>query len=269
MRFCCLGSGSRGNAAVVEHGDTSVLVDCGFSSSSLKSRLLRAGFSSLPVLPQHAVSLTSRAPPLHVPELNAILITHEHSDHITALPNLEAAGAKIHMTAGTAKALNFTGAHILKPGEWFSLGDLQILPLVVPHDAGEPVQFIFGDGARLFAMLTDLGHITPAIYSACAELDAVMIECNYAADLLAANSRYPPQVKSRISGKYGHLSNDEAAAFISCLESPRLRHVVAAHLSANNNTEARVRRCMEAVCSPKKVTVASQKNGTDWIAIGD
>ena len=253
---------------MVEHGDTSLLIDCGFSSTSLRSRLLGAGFSSLPAMPKSRLT-SLKATPLHVPELNGVLITHEHSDHITSLNNLSAAGAKIYMTGGTAKALDFSGATLMTSGEWLTLGDIQVLPMTVPHDAGEPVQFIFGDGARRFAMLTDLGHITPAIYEACKELDAIMIECNYSVEMLSKNRDYPQKVKDRISGKYGHLSNEDAAEFISWAESPRLRHIVAAHLSMHNNTEERVRACLEPLSSMKKLTIASQKSGTGWIEIGD
>ncbi|MGI9296921.1 MAG: MBL fold metallo-hydrolase [Gammaproteobacteria bacterium] len=244
MRFCCLGSGSRGNAFVVEYGATTLLVDCGFKPSDLRRRLAR-----------HFIALS---------EIDAVLIGHEHGDHTAGLESLAAAGIAAYMTSGTARALNFRGARTVRSGDPLHIGDLHIAPVTVPHDAGEPVQFVFGGRLGIF---TDLGHITPAVRNACRGLRAMIIECNYAADMLAANNRYPARLKKRIAGKYGHLENDAAAELVARVDSARLRYVVAAHLSEHNNAEARVRKTLSRACDSQKITVADQKNGSEWIAV--
>ncbi|MGI9306999.1 MAG: MBL fold metallo-hydrolase [Gammaproteobacteria bacterium] len=250
MRFCCLGSGSRGNGFVAEHGATTLLVDCGFNFSSLVRRL-KLRF-------------------LEAAEISAVLVSHEHRDHadVRGLEKLRAAsGAEIYMTAGTARELNIRGAREIQSGASFAVGDLQILPVTVPHNASEPVQFVVGDGTRRLGIFTDLGHITPAVRNACGELGAIMIECNYSAPLLAANNNYPPHVKDRIAGKYGHLENNTAAAFVGEIKTARLRHVVAVHLSANNNTAALAHEALEKSCEARAIKIAGQETGLDWIRI--
>lgn len=244
MRFCCLGSGSRGNAFVVEHGATTLLVDCGFSASRLQRRLH-----------EHFVNIA---------EINAVLIGHEHGDHTAGLASLAAANIPAYMTSGTARALKFRGAHIIRSGESFDIGDLHIAPITVPHDAAEPVHFVINERLGIF---TDMGHITPVVRDACRELDTLIIECNYAAELLAANTRYPEQVKKRIAGKYGHLENTTAAALVADVDSARLRNVVATHLSAENNTESRVREALSRACNASKITIADQQNGCEWMSV--
>lgn len=249
MRFCCLGSGSRGNAFVVEHGNTTVLIDCGFSGAGLVRRLARRF--------------------LDVAEINAVLVTHEHRDHISGLCKLLAASkAEVHMTSGTAQALCMErNWRRIEPGRPFTLGDLHVSPVTVPHDANEPVQFVFDDGERQLGIFTDLGHVTPAIHNACRKLRALIVECNYSARLLAANTRYPAHIKKRIAGAYGHLENAGAAALVAHIGGGRLQHIVAAHLSANNNTAALAHEALAAVCPGNKITVATQNNGTEWMTI--
>ena len=240
MRFCCLGSGSRGNAFLVEHRATTLLVECGFSPSELRRRLGRYF-----VNPR---------------EIDAVLIGHEHRDHSAAVESLAADGIAIYMTAGTARALNFNGTQTIKSGTPFHIGDMDIFPITVPHDAEEPVQFVFNGRLGIF---TDLGHITNAVRNACQNLEALVVECNYDAKILAANRRYPARIKERIRGKYGHLENGAAAALVKSVESPLLRHVVAAHISENNNAESSIRRALARVCDEKKITITDQRHGSD------
>ena len=250
MRFCCLGSGSRGNGFVAEHGETTLLIDCGFSFTSLCRRLAR-----------HS---------LEISHINAVLVGHEHGDHanIGALEKLRAAGGvDFYMSAGTAQKINFSGAHKIKSGVPFAVGGMQISPVTVPHNACEPVQFVIDDGARRLGIFTDLGHITKAVLDASGGLGAVVVECNYDASMLAANGNYPAHIKERIAGKYGHLENGAAANFIAAIQSPRLAHIVAAHLSAENNNETLVLKALAAAGGGRKITIAGQENGMEWSSI--
>lgn len=247
MRFCCLGSGSRGNAFVVEHGATTVLIDCGFSIRELTRRLNRNY--------------------LNTADIDALLISHEHKDHTVAVVPLAKLGIPVYMTTGTARQCSFGKAHAVISGISFTIGGLQILPITVPHDAAEPVQFIVDDGVHRLGVFSDLGYITPVVRDACKNLDAIMIECNYSAPLLAKNEDYPEVIKQRIVGQHGHLDNIMAAEFIAELGVARLQHIVAVHLSENNNTELLVREAFAAVGCTDKLTVAGQKNGTDWLTL--
>ena len=248
MRFCCLGSGSRGNAFVVEHGGTTILIDCGFSGTGLARRLARRF--------------------LDASEINAVLVTHEHRDHVSGLSKLLATGkTQAHMTAGTARALGMErGCRHIESGCPFVVGDFHVSPITVPHDASEPVQFVFDDGARRLGIFTDLGHVTPAVRQACNGLQALVVECNYSPQLLAANRRYPAHVKERIAGGYGHLEN-EAAAGLASRTGGGLQHIVAAHLSADNNTPALAHQSLAGACPSSKITVATQNDGSEWITI--
>ncbi|MDM5148086.1 MBL fold metallo-hydrolase [Candidatus Persebacteraceae bacterium Df01] len=249
MRFCCLGSGSGGNAYVVEHTNTTLLVDCGFSLTDLKKRLA-ARFLSLS-------------------EITAVIISHEHGDHVKCLNFLLKETVKpVYMTAGTAQAISFNGNWTrLQAGTITSIGDLQLLPVTVPHDAAEPVQFVFDNGSQRLGLFTDLGHVTTAVRNACHNLHALIVEYNYAADLLAANHRYPQRTKARIAGRLGHLENSATAELISQIQHPQLKHVVAAHLSAHNNTKTRVIQSLSAVANGIATHIADQQEGVGWLNI--
>lgn len=251
MRFGCLGSGSKGNAWLVEAGDTRILIDCGFGPRETARRLARLG-----------VDLAS---------LSAILITHEHSDHARGAAALaERARCPVWLTHGSRTVLAAQDAaplstRILGGHEHFAVGDLEITPYPVPHDAREPVQFVFSDGAHRFGLLTDAGHVTAHMEAMLTDCDALALECNHDLDMLAAGG-YPAALKRRILGRYGHLDNAAAAALLGRIAGPRLRHVVAAHLSAENNMPALARAALAGAlgCSEDWIGVADQENGLDW-----
>lgn len=250
MKFCCLGSGSGGNAFVVEHRATTVLADCGFGYHQLKDRLQKSGISNL-----------NR-------ELNAVLIGHEHHDHSkSARRFVKHPGISLYMTAGTADALEIGNARIIRSGELFYVNDLPIMPITVPHDAAEPVQFVFGEAPRKIGIFTDLGRITLSLREACADLSAIALECNYDKRMLAANRKYPADLKRRIAGGFGHLDNDTAAAFIAEIDSPRLKHVLGVHLSRHNNSVDLVKEALGRSCDARKVVVAVQEEGTGWLEV--
>jgi len=150
----------------------------------------------------------------------------------------------------------------------FAIGDIQITPYPVPHDAREPLQFVFTDGATRFGMLTDAGHVTAHMQAVLADCDALALECNHDRELLAGG-RYPETLKRRIGGPYGHLDNAATADLLRRVRGPRLRQVVAAHLSQENNRPELARAALSGAldCSGDWIGVADQEQGLDWRTI--
>jgi len=249
VRFASLGSGSRGNATLVEHATTCVLLDCGFSVRETERRLARLGRSG--------------------DELSAIVVTHEHGDHINGVGALARKyGLAVWVTAGT-QAVDRLGTvaevRCFSSHQAFTLGDLQVQPFPVPHDAREPCQFVFSDGGRRLGILTDVGCATAHIVEQLNGCDALMLECNHEKTLLD-NGNYPPSLKRRVGGNQGHLSNAQAESLLRRLETGRLKQVVAAHLSEKHNTPelARVALASALGCENEWIAVADQDAGLDW-----
>ncbi len=251
MHFCCLGSGSRGNAYVVEKRSTTLLIDCGFSLAEIKRRL------------------TERL--LSPDDIDAVVISHEHLDHTAGLKRLVANyDIPVYMSHGTARALGYpNGWNELNAGEACTIGDFQVLPVAVPHDATEPVQFIIDDGGGRLGVMTDLGHIPSSLLKLLYNLNALIVESNYADEMLAANTCYPEKVKRRIAGDYGHLNNDMAGWLLTQIKNDKLHHVMAAHLSAENNTQAAVQRVLVQAINGYQtaIHVANQKEITSWLKV--
>lgn len=258
MRFASLGSGSEGNALLVEASGgtttTRVLLDCGFSAKEVERRLAR---------------LDCRAE-----DLDAIVITHEHTDHIgSALTLARKWSIPLYMSWGTARAVGADEAsnvelNVLWGDESVAIGDVSVLPYTVPHDAREPLQYVFSDGACRLGVLTDVGVSTPHITSVLSGCDALVLESNHDVAMLAA-SRYPPSLKARIGGTHGHLNNDAAAAILASLDRSRLRHLVAAHLSQQNNLPHLAQAALAAAlgASAIDIVVATQAEGFDWLML--
>jgi phosphoribosyl 1,2-cyclic phosphodiesterase len=250
MRFALLGSGSEGNALVVQAGRTCVLLDCGFSLSETVARLSRVGIS---------------------PEsLNGIVVTHEHGDHISGVAKLARKfSIPVWLSHGTlrAQSVAFAGIPVseIDIHSKFAIGDMEVQPYPVPHDAGEPVQFVFGDGAKRLGVLTDAGHATPYIEATLSGCDALVLECNHDAGMLA-DGDYPYRLKQRVGGRFGHLNNADAAALLQRLDNSRLQHIVAAHLSRKNNLpELAVHALSGALgCAEDWIAVATQDEGLEW-----
>jgi phosphoribosyl 1,2-cyclic phosphodiesterase len=158
--------------------------------------------------------------------------------------------------------------HVLWGDGIVAIGDLQVSPYTVPHDAREPLQFVFTDGAYRLGVLTDVGTSTPHITAMLSGCDGLVLECNHDLEMLAA-SRYPQSLKARIGGNHGHLSNDAAADVLASLDRTRLQHVVAAHLSQQNNLPQLARSALAGVlgAAVDDVVVASQDEGFAWLAL--
>jgi len=251
MRFASLGSGSEGNALVVESDGTRVLIDCGFGVRETATRLARLGLAP--------------------DSIAAILVTHEHSDHVGGVPAFAARhGIPVWATFGTLSAIaarigGMEGVYGFDSHDAFAIGALSIAPFPVPHDAREPVQFVVGDGARRLGVLTDIGASTPYVEASLSGCDALVIECNHDLELLAG-SDYPYPLKKRIAGPFGHLHNEAAAGIVERIDTSKLQHVVAAHLSQQNNTPDKARAALSAAlgCAPDWVGVADQAAGFGW-----
>ena len=256
MRFALLGSGSEGNALVVQAGATALLMDCGFSVAETAMRLRRLG--------------------LEPERLGGIVVTHEHSDHISGVARLARQyELPVWLTHGTLREhckplADLGNVTEISPHEPFAVGDVEVRPYIVPHDAAEPVQYVFSDGARKLGVLTDAGCATPHIEAMLGGCDALVLECNHDTEMLA-NGDYPYFLKQRVGGRHGHLNNMEAAALLARLDTGRLRHLVAAHLSSKNNTpELAVAALSGALgCAPEWIAVATQDQGLAWRALAE
>lgn len=250
MRFAVLGSGSRGNGLLVAADGTRVLIDCGFSAAEAERRLARLGCAP--------------------DDLEAIVLTHEHADHARGACALARRwGLPLLGSPGTLASLAETGEVALRPFDIhapFSLGALRFEPFPVPHDAREPCQLVVTDGDRRLALVTDAGHVTPHMARHLGGTHALLLECNHDPELLAEGP-YPPTLKARVGGPYGHLSNAQAAALAAELAWAGLRHVIAMHLSEQNNTPAHARAALaEALgCGPQELVCAGQDEPLPWL----
>ena len=258
MRFCSLGSGSSGNATVVEARSITtcsrVLIDCGFSLRELDVRLARAGLTA--------------------GDLDAVFVTHEHGDHIgCALALARREGIAMWMSRGTWRAIGAPDLpglmNFARDSEAIAIGDLELSPYTVPHDAQEPLQLRCSDGAVSLGVLTDVGSVTAHLLERLQGCEALLLECNHDRDMLAA-SRYPASLKARIGGRFGHLANDTAATILAGCLHDGLRHLVAAHLSEQNNRPdlARAALCAVSGRGPSDIVVADPRLGFDWLDLG-
>jgi phosphoribosyl 1,2-cyclic phosphodiesterase len=251
MRFASLGSGSEGNGLVVEAGGTCVLIDCGFGVRDTVMRLERIG--------------------LEPSSLTAILVTHEHTDHIGGVPAFAARhDIPVWATFGTLAevSLRFEGmaqVYGFDSHDHFAIGALEITPVPVPHDAREPVQYVIGDGARRIGVLTDLGISTAHVEASLSGCDALVLECNHDLAMLE-HGGYPHSLKQRIAGRFGHLHNEAAAAILARIDTSHLVHIIAAHLSRENNTPDLARTALAAAlgCTQEWIGIAEQATGFGW-----
>ncbi len=251
MRIASLGSGSKGNATLVQHGDTTLLVDNGFSLRKFTQRLERFEIDA--------------------GSIDALLLTHEHGDHSGGVERLCVAHSIPLWTAvGTARAV-FDDGFVYNEvcgGEPTQIGCFEILPVTVPHDAGEPVQFVFChvDSGKKLGILTDTGHITNHIINAYDNLDGLLLEFNYDQTMLD-NGPYPYPLKQRVSGDLGHLSNEQSIYLLRQINTASLNCLIAAHISENNNSPGIVERQLNQLNTIPSPVLASQESGFGWISI--
>jgi phosphoribosyl 1,2-cyclic phosphodiesterase len=229
------------------------MLDCGFGVGETVSRLSR-----LRLLPE---------------DLDAIVVTHEHEDHIGGVARLARRfDLPVWLTYGTLSGFESlfadVDARVIEGYCAFEVGGIEVLPFPVPHDAREPAQFVFGDGVRRLGVLTDTGEATRHMERMLSCCDALVLECNHDPDMLRESS-YPQPVKDRIAGRYGHLDNGAAAQLLASLDRSRLQHVVAAHLSQQNNRPELARAALGAVLGGdhERIRIAEQERGFDWIAV--
>jgi phosphoribosyl 1,2-cyclic phosphodiesterase len=253
MRCALIGSGSGGNATVVSSGNTHLLVDCGYSTKTFEERSAVLDFDPA--------------------TLSAVLVTHEHDDHVGGVAALARKyQLPVYCTRGTRVATEAREGPLawqqISPHHPFTIGDIEVLPIPVPHDAREPSQFIFSHDDQRIGVLTDLGSITPHVIKHYQTCDVLVLEFNHDPALLA-DSIYPARLKRRIASNYGHLSNAQAQVLLSGMQ-PRLQRVIAAHLSERTNHPDIVARCLEETLgSLGHVTsmIATQDHVVPWVEV--
>jgi len=219
LQFASLGSGSRGNSTLIRAGSTTLMVDLGYSTKETLLRLDR-------------LSCDPDA-------IKAILVTHEHTDHILGVARFaNKFNIPVYATAGTVRSnkldkvekLNYIDSH-----SNFSIGDIDVSPFPVPHDAEEPCQFVFEHNSLRLGLLTDTGSITAHIEAVLTQLDGLLLEFNHDIEMLKVGP-YSAHLKNRVGGNYGHLNNNQALALLQQIDTSRLQTLVALHLSEKNNS---------------------------------
>jgi phosphoribosyl 1,2-cyclic phosphodiesterase len=249
MRFASLGSGSKGNGTLISQGNTTILVDCGFSAKETEKRLQKMACDAA--------------------DLSAIVVTHEHGDHINGIRVLARKyQLPVYATAGTAGCLSadlIDYIHEFSCHESFEIDDIEVNPFPVPHDAREPSQFVFSDGQRCIGLLTDVGMITPVIEQALSGCHALLLEANHDITMLD-NGEYPDHLKYRVSGKMGHLNNVQSSSLLKKIDTSQLQHIMAMHLSEKNNHPDIVKAAFsEALnCQQDWIGIAEQELGFTW-----
>ena len=253
LRFASLASGSQGNCLIAEVGRTRVLIDCGLNLTDTERRLERVG-----VAPG---------------EISAILVTHEHGDHASGVFDFAAAHrVTVYLTYGTLGAMRQEGKVIegvrtvqVDGRQPLAVGDIQVRPFTVPHDAREPVQYVLSDGASKLGVVTDVGTATAHLQQVLSGLEALVLECNYDRDMLWAGA-YPKWLKERIGGPLGHLDNRDSERLLASLDRSRLKHVIGAHLSQQNNRPELARAALARAmgCEERWIGLATQDEGFGW-----
>ena len=234
-------------------GRTRVLVDCGLKLTETERRLERLGVAPAGI--------------------GGILVTHEHGDHACGVFDFAAAHrVTVYLTHGTLRAMREEGKVIdgvptvLVDGrQSLAVGDIQLHPFTVPHDSREPVQYVLSDGASRLGVLTDIGASTAHVEQSLSRCDALVLECNHDLDMLWAGG-YPNWLKQRIAGPFGHLDNGGAERLLAALDRSRLKHVIAAHLSQQNNRPELARAALARAmgCEAGWIGLATQDEGFAW-----
>ena len=259
LDFCVLGSGSSGNASILRSQNATILIDAGFSGLRLRRKLVEAG-----------VNLNS---------IDAVLLTHEHTDHTQALGQLlKKADIPVMATRHTCLFLKEKAPNVqwfvFEKSQSFRIGDISVTPFAISHDAVDPVGFRLETSYASLGILSDTGCCNSTIKQHLAGLNALYVESNYDPDMLEATPKRPWPLKQRIASRYGHLSNQQASDFVSQILHPGLRHIILAHLSSESNSELLARETMAAVIANAGLSqsivlsCARQHEILPWISIG-
>ncbi len=246
MGFASLGSGSKGNGTVVSLADRIFLIDCGFTIRQTEQRLARLGLSG--------------------GDVDAILVSHEHADHISGVSGLaHKYGIPVYASHGTLK-YDLKGAvcHAFDGDSPFELHGVQVNPVCVPHDAREPTQFVLSDGVEHVGVLSDLGCVTSHVVAQYQHLTHVLVEANHDRDMLIRGS-YPPRLKRRVGADYGHLSNEQAYDLIGHIAHPELQVVVGHVSEQNNNRELLADGMAPLQAKVAELQIATQAGGFGWV----
>jgi len=257
MRFCVLGSGSKGNCTLVESGDTRLLIDAGFSGKEIKRRLESVG--------------------LTIDKINALLVTHEHRDHISGV-GIVARQCNIPVYANDSTHMaseSITGVIEsrleFETGKTFEIGSLRIHPFRISHDTIDPVGFIITDGHGVFGYCTDTGKVTHLIRHHLKDCHGLVLEANHDQQMLQ-DGPYPLFLQQRVRSSQGHLANNDAGKLLQQLAGGCLHHVVLAHLSQTNNIPELALKTVENELSGRNkalvLTVACQNIPSQLISVG-
>ncbi len=257
LRVGVLGSGSGGNAVVVESGKHRLLVDAGFSCRELVKRMARLDFDPA--------------------TLGGLLITHEHQDHRKGAQRLcRRFKLPVFGTAGTLEGCGLHGAAVpqayrIRSGEPFEVAGFVVEPFLIPHDAAEPVGFVIQDPCgRRVGLVADAGCRTSLAWGRLKDLDVLILETNHDLDMLR-NGPYPWSLKQRVAGRHGHLSNREAAEGLPELIGDRLRWVALYHLSRTNNlpalAAAAVGEALDREGCSAQLAITEQDHPTPWLEV--
>lgn len=245
MRFCVLGSGSKGNATYIASDKAAVLVDAGLGITNLKAKLSALG-----------VSLS---------QLSGVLVTHEHGDHIKTIGVLsEKYGIPIYASIPTMELLRkkfgnqltSEAVRVFQSGEEFYIKDLAVRPFKIPHDAADPHGYSIFNGAKKVSCVTDLGYISNTVMENVSDSNILLIEANHDLDMLR-HGPYSEWLKRRIMSRKGHLSNDDCACALIKLIEKNVRTVVLGHRSEENNSEECIYRSIHSKLAEHGIQVGA------------
>lgn len=258
MRFSVLGSGSAGNSTIVECGSTRLLIDAGLSAKQLNLRLAALGIDPA--------------------SLTAILLTHEHGDHVRGLKNfLKKQPVPIFTTRDTARVVKEQGIegadwNIFESGQHFLIDHLTIETFSIQHDAVDPVGFVFENTTDRFGLVSDVGQVTTSMIARLRSLSALFVEANYDEQLLAEDTKRPWSIKQRISSRHGHLSNAQVGELLTEIAHSEMSQIVFGHLSSDCNCPKLVKTLFTQTLaalghSHIALACASQAEPTPWFQV--